>query len=503
MACILVLGTGRSGTSLLVHALERLGVHVDAETVPPSDTNPLGTGEAKEVRDQLRQLHTDLGGFPLFRPPGWQDSPRSRKAVQWMAAYLKSQQAAAKNRDFAIKFPLSSLFIPLWIEAAGEAGVSIKCVWAIRRAPHIINSMISAYEKNQERYQRIWAQRTYYILRDAPAETPLIHFEDWASNPNRQVARISELLHNSCQFTPELRGVYISSLDHSKTESPIDLPESILLIDDFIQAGKQNILEIKTYDETEFYRKMTKLADILLSLSDSSEVASQENTETRIELLKRLAHEKGGEEELITEIGILSERFRSTESENARLYNLLNNQKTESKESIQPHTDAINSNTERESTQAETIEALREEIDKNITYTAELKKREKDAIENYLKLTVDFDRMEEEIESRSRYRLSRSEAKVVQLQNTLKKVRRQLADAKEKLEKEKSNNFRRKLSEAKTKLTAEKKELAKQLASTERALIRAQHQHKMFLNSTSWRITSPMRKFSMFLRGFR
>jgi len=76
MACILVLGTPRSGTSCVAGILHHLGVPMGEELMPPDEWNPAGYFQDREFELILAD------GLGVFTFPPWSDVdslPRSRK----------------------------------------------------------------------------------------------------------------------------------------------------------------------------------------------------------------------------------------------------------------------------------------------------------------------------------------------------------------------------------------------------------------------------------------
>lgn len=66
--CILVLGTGRSGTSAVAGALHKLGVHMGDAFVDADRANPHGTYEDREVFDATRRVLAGQAGPEVYAP---------------------------------------------------------------------------------------------------------------------------------------------------------------------------------------------------------------------------------------------------------------------------------------------------------------------------------------------------------------------------------------------------------------------------------------------------
>jgi len=323
MAAVLVIGTGRSGTSLLMQALGALGLQMPKEAVPATENNLRGTGEEIAVRDQMLSLHDSLGPVIAFRPDDWQSEPISRQTVEWIADYLAENQEQAGEKGFAVKFPLTALYLPLWQEASRRANVPLKMLWATRGAPQTVGSLIKSYGRQPEVAMQTWAQRTYYLLRDAPADAMLLPYETWAADSEGLVRTIAdfvgiaddpETIAAARQFSP--------LLDHS-AEGAFEIAEPVggiaSAVDQLIAGRQGELREIVRRDDIDFLRLMTRLADAILALAPGV-VPVAEETEMRTNLLKRLGDEANQEtSEMKEEIAVLAQRIRDVSAENRNL----------------------------------------------------------------------------------------------------------------------------------------------------------------------------------------
>lgn len=324
MAAVLVIGTGRSGTSLLMQALGALGIWMPKEVVPATENNLRGTGEEIAVRDQMLSLNASLGPVIAFRPDGWECEPVSRRTVEWIADYLAEKQAEAGVNHFAVKFPLTALYLPLWQEAARRANVPQKMLWATRGAPQTVRSLIQSYGTKPEGAARTWAQRTYYILRDAPDGTLLLPYEAWAENPEALVQKIADFvgIADAPDMIAAAAQQFSPLLDHS-AEREFEIAEpanGIAGALDQLIAGRQGELhEIVRRDDINFLRLMTRLADAILALAPRA-VPVAEETEMRTNLLNRLGDGANMEtSEMKEQVAVLTQRIREVSAENRDL----------------------------------------------------------------------------------------------------------------------------------------------------------------------------------------
>ena len=122
---VLVLGVGRSGTSLITGILGQVGFHVPQPEIRADETNPRGFGEPEWVvkfhtrlMEQLRVTVFDA------RPRAWEitgrvtGEPAIRAELRdWLGTQLAVSDAVI------VKDPRIGWFLPLWMSCAGELGV--------------------------------------------------------------------------------------------------------------------------------------------------------------------------------------------------------------------------------------------------------------------------------------------------------------------------------------------------------------------------------------------
>lgn len=172
---ILVVGSGRSGTSLFTGIMQRLGFHVPQPEVTADPTNPRGFAESKWVVD----FHTTLLGragvyVSDARPTAWAQTARvavdedvRRKLRKWLAGEF------ANEDHVIIKDPRLSWFLPLWRQAALDVGASPRFVTVLRHPAAVIESKQRSYGTWQSDVERTagWINQVLFTeraTRDGP-----------------------------------------------------------------------------------------------------------------------------------------------------------------------------------------------------------------------------------------------------------------------------------------------------------------------------------------------
>jgi hypothetical protein len=196
---ILVVGVGRSGTSLLSGILGQLGGHIPQPEVSADATNPRGFGEPRWVVDfHSRLLRERRVTVNDARPAAWEQTRAAADdaAVRGeLRGWLGEQLAAAG--DTVVKDPRTAWFLPLWMRCAAELGVPTSFVTMLRYPAEIVASARDSYGTWQTVASRTaaWLNvmlETERATRGAPRA--FVRYEDLLAAWPREIARIGPLL---------------------------------------------------------------------------------------------------------------------------------------------------------------------------------------------------------------------------------------------------------------------------------------------------------------------
>ena len=142
---VLVVGVGRSGTSLLTGVLGQLGFHIPQPEVQADETNPRGFGEPRWVVDfHSRILAASRVTLNDSRPAAWtQMGEAAAAAHDELRDWLRGQLEQAD--DIVVKDPRTVWFLDAWRATAQELGARTSFVTMLRHPAEIVTSARRSY----------------------------------------------------------------------------------------------------------------------------------------------------------------------------------------------------------------------------------------------------------------------------------------------------------------------------------------------------------------------
>jgi hypothetical protein len=215
---VLVVGVGRSGTSLMAGILGQLGFHIPQPEVKADETNPRGFGEPRWVVDfHTRLLQRRSVTVNDARPEALEIAGRDAPAAQrQLTAWLGEQFAVSP--DLVVKDPRTVWFLPLWMRSAAELGAETSFVTMLRHPAEVVTSARKYYGPAQSAASRAgaWVSlilQTEEATRGAPRA--FVRYEDLLADWEAEIRRTGELIG-----APELATV--RRADHAELERFVD-----------------------------------------------------------------------------------------------------------------------------------------------------------------------------------------------------------------------------------------------------------------------------------------
>jgi hypothetical protein len=234
---VLVVGVGRSGTSLFAGILGQLGFHIPQPEVQADETNPRGFGEPRWVVDFHRRLMSKRR-VTVFdaRPAAFDataDAARDPETVAELTGWLRGELAHGDR--VVVKDPRIGWFLPLWERCAAEAATTPSFVTMLRHPAEILGSARRSYGDWQTDASRAasWLNvmlRTERATRDA--QRAFVRYEDLLRDWRGEIARLPFAVDQARaaavdQFVdPSLYRSKVSWADHAVPASVRELCEA-------------------------------------------------------------------------------------------------------------------------------------------------------------------------------------------------------------------------------------------------------------------------------------
>src|SRR4051812_45793513 len=196
---VLVVGVGRSGTSLLTGILGQLGFHVPQPEVEADDTNPRGFSEPRWAVDfHSRLLRARRVTVNDSRPGAFEATATAADDDATLAelrAWLEGELAGADA--VVVKDPRTGWFLPLWTRGSSDLGVEARYATMLRHPAEILASAAKSYGDWQSPASRAaaWINITLETERATRgSRRAFVRYEDLLDDWPRELDRVAELL---------------------------------------------------------------------------------------------------------------------------------------------------------------------------------------------------------------------------------------------------------------------------------------------------------------------
>ena len=190
--CVVVLGAGRSGTSLLMNILSNAGMSVSENLIAPSEQNHAGGFEDTEIFQIHSELFVKLGtnqALPL--PERWMENPIIDSFIDRLGEIVLDR-IDHSDSIWGFKDPRMSTFLPLWIRVFNKFKIVPLYILAVREPGTVVRSLKNQYGISPETGQLLWLQKYCDALSYTGANCFVVHYEDWFDKNQRQLIELLE-----------------------------------------------------------------------------------------------------------------------------------------------------------------------------------------------------------------------------------------------------------------------------------------------------------------------
>ncbi|MGH3355773.1 MAG: sulfotransferase family protein, partial [Nocardioidaceae bacterium] len=216
---VVVVGSGRSGTSTLAGVMKHLGTQVPQPEWPTNETNPRGFFEPEwVVRFHRRLLLRANVALDDARPAAFERTARAgsrpwarRELTGWLTEHgLTADESIVKD-------PRSAWFVPMWTSATEQAGGVPAFVTMLRHPAEVVGS--------KNRYYR---QRFGTVSRTANWLNIALHTEEATRGSPRSFVRYVDLLEDwRAQITRVGKSLDLAVMERASSEQQQRVDEFI------------------------------------------------------------------------------------------------------------------------------------------------------------------------------------------------------------------------------------------------------------------------------------
>jgi hypothetical protein len=207
---LLVLGSGRSGTSLLMQFFVNLGITISDNVIEENVSNPAGFYEDADLRAVHTKLLADLFSHPSLQlPRDWQSESCTVTAVDEIKKVLLGYPVAVTGFH-ALKDPLINCFLPMWIRIFNQCKIVPIFFFANRDAASVISSFISQYNYPPHLAELVWLNRTVDALHFSAYDVMFVQYEDWRARPTTTGNEIVSYFDPKRSLNPDVDAISYS-----------------------------------------------------------------------------------------------------------------------------------------------------------------------------------------------------------------------------------------------------------------------------------------------------
>ncbi len=191
---VVVLGAGRSGTSLTMSLAASLGVSMSTDLVGPGINNQKGAFEDVRIvrisRAILRHFHRNgaaLSYLPL--PDGWLDDPFVKHSRAELLQIVSAQTDG--SRVWGFKEPVTAKLLPLWHTIFAELNIQPIYVLSLRSPAGVNTSFYRAYGVPRHVSTLVWMSRYVDAIVGTDCNFEIFDYDEWFSAPEPALIRLA------------------------------------------------------------------------------------------------------------------------------------------------------------------------------------------------------------------------------------------------------------------------------------------------------------------------
>ena len=282
---IVVIGPGRSGTSVVTRGLQVLGVGLGKRLMPPKrGVNDKGFWEDRDIYALNRAIFKKIRhDWKLLRPvptPALRQ-PNLESLKSRAKEILRSRLQSAST--FGMKDPQITRLLPFWQEVFGSMGVQAGYVLACRNPMSVAQSMSRYTGLTLKRAYLIWFEFTLAsLIHTKGLERVVVNYDSLMRDPLGQLERIGSAL-----------GLRIDAMGRELHEYQYGF------LDPELRHTEYQMADLRTNNAVP--RHVAALYELILSLALDPAVVAGRDAAARIAELSQLSGNKLEQDQYLTD----------------------------------------------------------------------------------------------------------------------------------------------------------------------------------------------------------
>lgn len=186
---VVVLGSGRSGTSVLARAINIIGVDLGSQFIRTNRTNPKGFFENKKVVNTHKQIASRLKKRPF--PKGFHHFEEIKPFSDELLSYTREE--FSQKKIWGWKDPRNNEFLEMWKSILKDLNAEGNYLIIIRNPVDVVASYKRAYNRDETWARLQWQLRTLLALRETKKEKRIIvEYDELFSNSLQCMRRVAK-----------------------------------------------------------------------------------------------------------------------------------------------------------------------------------------------------------------------------------------------------------------------------------------------------------------------
>lgn len=218
--CVVITGTGRSGTSLTAGLMLRAGVALSKDLIEPSAQNPKGSFEDRRIQQLQREMLSELGPLSMPPPEGWLRSQAVATTAPKLREVVLEGFSRAQGMPWGFKDPHTAFTFPLWTRIFNDLKITPSVFLCVREPSAVITSLIRQYDFDAATAELFWLTKNLRAILDTGADLFIVNYKTLLTGEKATLTAMVEHagIAGSASLE-EIQGFIEPKLDRSATNS--------------------------------------------------------------------------------------------------------------------------------------------------------------------------------------------------------------------------------------------------------------------------------------------